>query len=144
MTDTFAADWVAAWNRHDLDAILSHYADDVVFTSPFAVRLTGDGTVRGKPALRAYFAAALTRLPDHTIDDCPPLDLVVVPGGWGTRREVANPRLVDWVRRQAGGARLTAAVCTGSFLLGAAGLLDGKRATTHWRSLDRMRAAFPG
>ena len=64
MTDTFAAEWVAAWNRHDLDAILAHYADDVVFTSPFAVRLTGDGTVRGKDALRAYFAAALTKFPD--------------------------------------------------------------------------------
>ena len=64
MTDAFAADWIAAWNRHDLDAILAHYADDVVFTSPFAVRLTGDGTVRGKDALRAYFAAALTKFPD--------------------------------------------------------------------------------
>jgi hypothetical protein len=64
MTDTFAADWIAAWNRHDLDAILSHYADDVVFTSPFAVRLTGDGTVRGRDALRAYFAAALTKFPN--------------------------------------------------------------------------------
>jgi hypothetical protein len=64
MTDTFAAEWIAAWNRHDLDAILSHYADDVVFTSPFAVRLTGDGTVRGRDALRAYFATALTKFPD--------------------------------------------------------------------------------
>jgi hypothetical protein len=64
MTDAFAADWIAAWNRHDLDAILAHYADDVVFTSPFAVRLTGDGTVRGRDALRAYFATALTKFPD--------------------------------------------------------------------------------
>jgi ketosteroid isomerase-like protein len=66
MTDAFAADWIGAWNRHDLDVILAHYADDVVFTSPFAVRLTGDatGTVRGKEALRAYFAAALARFPN--------------------------------------------------------------------------------
>jgi ribosomal protein S18 acetylase RimI-like enzyme len=63
MTDAFAADWIAAWNRHDLDAILAHYADTVVFTSPFAVRLTGDGTVRGRDALRAYFAAALAKFP---------------------------------------------------------------------------------
>lgn len=65
MTDAFAVEWVAAWNRHDLDAILAHYADGVVFTSPFAARLTGDpaGTVRGKEALRAYFAA-LARFPD--------------------------------------------------------------------------------
>jgi steroid delta-isomerase-like uncharacterized protein len=64
MTDAFAADWIDAWNRHDLDAILSHYADAVVFTSPFAMRLTGSETVRGKDALRAYFAAALTKFPD--------------------------------------------------------------------------------
>ena len=64
MTETFAADWVAAWNRRDLDAILGHYADGVEFTSPFAGRLTGDGTVRGKDALRAYFAAALARFPN--------------------------------------------------------------------------------
>lgn len=64
MTDAFAADWIAAWNRHDLDAILAHYAADVVFTSPFAARLTGDGTVRGRDALRAYFAAALAKFPD--------------------------------------------------------------------------------
>jgi hypothetical protein len=64
MTETFAADWVAAWNGRDLDAILGHYADGVVFTSPFAARLTGDGTVRGKEALRAYFAAALAKFPN--------------------------------------------------------------------------------
>ena len=106
--------------------------------SPFDVRVVAEaaGPVLASGGLRV--------VPDHTLDDCPPLDLLVVPGGWGTRREVDNPRLIDWVRRQAGGARLTTAVCTGSFLLGAAGLLDGKRATTHWKSLDRMRAAFPG
>lgn len=66
MTDTFAADWIAAWNRHDLDVILSHYADEVVFTSPFVARLTGDpaGTIRGTTALRAYFAAGLAKFPD--------------------------------------------------------------------------------
>ncbi len=82
-------------------------------------------------------------LPAHSFDTCPPLDLLVVPGGWGTRREADNPRLVDWVARQAAGAKLVTSVCTGSFLLGRAGLLRGRRATTHWGSLDRMRAAFP-
>ncbi|MBA4067534.1 MAG: AraC family transcriptional regulator [Isosphaera sp.] len=82
-------------------------------------------------------------LPAHTFATCPPLDVLVVPGGWGTRREADNPRLVGWVARQAAGARLVTSVCTGSFLLGAAGLLRGRRATTHWASLDRMRAAFP-
>lgn len=82
-------------------------------------------------------------LPRHTFETCPALDLLVVPGGWGTRREVDNPRAIEWVAKQASGAKLVTSVCTGSFLLGRAGLLAGKRATTHWASLDRMRAALP-
>lgn len=82
-------------------------------------------------------------VPDHDFTSCPPLDVLVAPGGWGTRAEVGNPALVGWVARQAAGARLVTSVCTGSFLLGAAGLLAGKPATTHWRSLDRMRDTFP-
>jgi ketosteroid isomerase-like protein len=62
--ETFARSWVAAWNAHALDAILEHYADDVVFTSPFATELVGSDTIHGRAALRAYFAAALDRFPD--------------------------------------------------------------------------------
>jgi transcriptional regulator GlxA family with amidase domain len=82
-------------------------------------------------------------LPTHSFETCPPLDLLVAPGGWGTRREVDNPRVIEWIAKQAKGAKLVTSVCTGSFLLAQAGLLAGKRATTHWASLDRMRAAFP-
>ncbi len=63
----FAGEWVAAWNGHDLDRILTHYRDDVVvFVSPFAVALADapDGAVRGLPALRDYFAAALETYPE--------------------------------------------------------------------------------
>jgi hypothetical protein len=58
--------WVGAWNAHDLEAILSHYADDVEFVSPFVERLVGDpgGVVRGKAALREYFAKGLAAYPD--------------------------------------------------------------------------------
>ncbi len=82
-------------------------------------------------------------LPQHTFATCPPLDLLVAPGGWGTRREVDNPRAIEWIAEQAKGAKLVTSVCTGSFLLARAGLLAGKHATTHWASLDRMRTAFP-
>jgi transcriptional regulator GlxA family with amidase domain len=82
-------------------------------------------------------------LPQHTFETCPPLDLIVVPGGWGTRREVSNTRLVEWIAKQARSAKLVTSVCTGSFLLATAGLLASKRATTHWASLDRMRTTFP-
>jgi transcriptional regulator GlxA family with amidase domain/predicted N-acetyltransferase YhbS len=83
-------------------------------------------------------------LPDHDFDTCPALDALVVPGGWGSRAQVHNERLVGWMRRQAAGVRWLTSVCTGSFLLGQAGLLEGRRATTHWASLDRMRQTFPG
>jgi transcriptional regulator GlxA family with amidase domain len=105
--------------------------------SPFDVFLVAEmaDPVRATGGLRV--------IPEHAFETCPPLDLLVVPGGWGTRREVDNARLVGWVRERAAAARLVMSVCTGSFVLGAAGLLAGKRATTHWKSLDRMRAAYP-
>ena len=105
--------------------------------SPFDVRLVAEA---GCP-LRA--TGGLRVIPDHTFADAPQFDLLVVPGGWGTREEINNPRLIEWVRRQAAGAKLVASVCTGSFLSTKAGLLAGRRATTHWKSLDRMRDAFP-
>jgi transcriptional regulator GlxA family with amidase domain len=82
-------------------------------------------------------------VPAHSFETCPQLDLLVIPGGWGTRRDVENPRVVEWVRDQAAGAELVMSVCTGSFLLAKAGVLAGKRATTHWMSLDRMRTTHP-
>lgn len=64
--ESFASDWVAAWNSHDLDRILAHYAEDIVFSSPFAADLVGapDGVIAGLPALRAYFARGLEAYPD--------------------------------------------------------------------------------
>ena len=82
-------------------------------------------------------------VPDHTTSNCPPLDVLVVPGGWGTRREMTNDRLIAWIAERGRRAETLASVCTGSMLLGKAGLLDGKRATTHWKALDWMRDAFP-
>ena len=81
--------------------------------------------------------------PNHTLDDHPPLDLVVVPGGYGTRREQENPVILDWIARQRRTGALTTSVCTGAFLLGAAGLLDGLRATTHWTTIDGLRTHLP-
>ncbi len=64
--DRLAAAWAAAFNRHDLDAILAHYSEDVELTSPFVVQLLGDpdGTLRGKANLRAYLSLGLTMFPD--------------------------------------------------------------------------------
>lgn len=66
----FAQEWLQAWNSHQLDAIMSHYAEDVVFYSPFIIKINNDpaGNLRGKTALQAYFSKALTAYPDLHFD----------------------------------------------------------------------------
>jgi transcriptional regulator GlxA family with amidase domain len=88
-------------------------------------------------------AGGMEIIPDHDFGSCPALDILVVPGGWGTRRELHNPVMIEWLRRRATEVETLTSVCTGAMLLGATGVLDGHRATTHWRSLDWMREAFP-
>ena len=106
-------------------------------SSPFEVLLVAE-------TLETVVATGgLKVIPDVTLDTCPPLDILVVPGGWGTRAEAKNQRLLDWIAERGRSVETLTSVCTGSMLLGHAGLLDGRRATTHWRSLDRMRDAFP-
>ena len=85
-------------------------------------------------------AKGLRVLPDHTFADAPPLDVVLVPGGIGTRREVNNPALIGWLR--AVGLRCTwvTSVCTGALLLHEAGLAKGKRVTTHWSFVETLRS----
>ena len=80
-------------------------------------------------------------LPSTTFEDCPQLDLICVPGGAGMNALLNDEETLDFVRRQAAGARYVTSVCTGSLVLGAAGLLQGKRATSHWMS-HAMLAAF--
>ncbi|MFN2349155.1 MAG: DJ-1/PfpI family protein [Thioalkalivibrio sp.] len=82
-------------------------------------------------------------LPSHTLADAPPLDILVVPGGWGVRPLLEDAALLDWLRQQAGQVSTLASVCTGALLLASAGLLDGREATTHWRSLALMKQKFP-
>ena len=82
-------------------------------------------------------------IPHYTFENCPPLHILVVPGGWGTRKELNNPTMLEWLRARAAEVETLTSVCTGSMLLGSAGLLNGRRATTHWRSLNWMRDAFP-
>jgi len=78
--------------------------------------------------------------PDRSFDDCPPLDVLLIPGGEGTRREVDNEALVQFARRVGQGAAWVTSVCTGAFILRRAGFLAGRRATTHWSAMDMLRA----
>ncbi len=81
--------------------------------------------------------------PHYTFADHPSLDILVIPGGQGTRRERHNQALLDWIVQQNQHTELTTSVCTGAFLLAERGLLDQLRATTHWASIEWMRVTYP-
>jgi len=76
--------------------------------------------------------------PHHGIDDCPPLDVLLVPGGFGTRPLMFNQRVLDWIAAQNERVETMTSVCTGALVYADAGLLDGRPATTHWGSLDQL------
>ncbi len=78
--------------------------------------------------------------PTISFADCPQLDVICVPGGFGTDDMVNDEEMLDFLRRQAAGAKYVTSVCTGSLVLGAAGLLKGYRATTHWTAMDLLTA----
>jgi cyclohexyl-isocyanide hydratase len=80
--------------------------------------------------------SVLTLTPTTTFADCPQLDVICVPGGFGTDDMVNDAEMLDFLRRQAKAAKYITSVCTGSLVLGAAGLLKGYRATTHWSAMD--------
>jgi cyclohexyl-isocyanide hydratase len=82
--------------------------------------------------------SVLTFTPTTTFADCPQLDVICVPGGAGTDDMVNDQEMLDFLRRQAEHAKYVTSVCTGSLVLGAAGLLSGYRATTHWTAMDLL------
>jgi transcriptional regulator GlxA family with amidase domain len=119
-------------------------AEELDFAGPWEVftmaRMEGDRVVtiaeRDQP-IRA--AKGLRVLPDHTLADAPPLDVLVVPGGEGTRREVENPAVLDWIKSAAANCTWVTSVCTGSYVLHAAGLVADRQVTTHWGFVDQLR-----
>jgi len=84
-------------------------------------------------------AKGLRVLPDHSFADAPLLDVVLVPGGQGTRREAENPVLLDWLRKVGAGCQWVTSVCTGALVLHAAGFARGRRVTTHWAFVETLR-----
>lgn len=121
----------------------------VLFPGLTQLDLTGAYEVLARmPETRVYLVAStrdpvrsewgLTILPDATFADAPALDVLCVPGGWGIDKHLADDELLGFLRTRAEQARFITSVCSGALLLGAAGLLRGYRATTHWLSLDML------
>lgn len=105
--------------------------------TPFTVSLVAQTTdpVRARNGLRV--------IPDATLDDCRAPDVLVIPGGPGTRPQLENKRLLQWLQTMVTDERTTVSVCSGALLLGHAGLLDGLETTTHHRAIDELRKLAP-
>jgi cyclohexyl-isocyanide hydratase len=121
----------------------------VLFPGLTQLDLTGAYEVLARmPETRVHLVAStadpvqsewgLTMLPNTTFADAPPFDVLCVPGGWGVDRHLDDDELLDFLRSRGEQARYITSVCSGALLLGAAGLLQGCRATTHWMSLDLL------
>jgi cyclohexyl-isocyanide hydratase len=111
------------------------------FTGPLQVlsRLPGAAMhIVAKSEAPVPSDCGLSLVPTSTFAACPSLDAICVPGGFGVVEAIGDRETVDFVRRQADGAKYVTSVCTGAFVLGVAGLLKGRRATTHWAYTDLL------
>jgi cyclohexyl-isocyanide hydratase len=127
----------------NVGALIYPGLDQLDFTGPFEVlaQLPEARVITLWKDLEAVRdARGLRLLPDVPLDEAPELDVLVVPGGFGQEALMEDEQVLSFLRHHFGHARLTLSVCTGSLLLGAAGLLRGRRATTHWAAMDALRA----
>ena len=81
----------------------------------------------------------LKLIADHGFGDAPPVDVILVPGGLGSRTEMENPRMLEYVRKAGAAAQWVTSVCTGAMILHRAGFLKGRKATTHWGAIHQLR-----
>ena len=119
-------DFTGPWEVFTASAMLREHADTAVLIAQ------RPGAVRCAKGMRVTA--------DHTLGDHPPLDVLLVPGGQGTRREVSNPAVIDWIRKTSADAAWTASVCTGALLLHEAGPARGRRVATHHAFEDTLAA----
>jgi transcriptional regulator GlxA family with amidase domain len=119
-------DFTGPWEVFTASSMLRDFADTAVLIAE------RPGAVRCAKGMRV--------VPDHTLDDHPPLDLLLVPGGMGTRREVSNPELIKWITQVSADATWVTSVCTGALLLHEAGPARGRRVATHHAFEDTLQA----
>jgi cyclohexyl-isocyanide hydratase len=125
----------------EIGSLLFEGLDQIDLTGPFEVlSRIPNSTYRiyGKTAGPVRDLKGLRLTPDAALADAPPLDVLHVPGGFGQEALMEDPEVLEWIRRQAAGAHSIFSVCTGALLCGAAGLLKGRRATTHWASFHLL------
>ncbi len=128
-------------------------AEELDFVGPWEVFTMGNevSTRSGKPPVHDIVlvaerdapvrcAKAMRVLPDVTTAQCTSLDVLLIPGGQGTRREAKNEALLGWIASVSAGAKWVTSVCTGALLLTIAGPAKGKRVTTHWAFVETLRA----
>lgn len=118
-------DFVGPWEVFTVSAMLRDRGDAAVLIAQQS------GPVRCSKGMRV--------VPDHTLEDHPALDVLLVPGGMGTRREVANPAIIDWIRATSAAVAWTTSVCTGALLLHEAGPARGRRVATHHGFEDTLQ-----
>ncbi len=119
-------DYAGPWEV--LGAWATHFPDDEVDVFTLAPQ---EGPIRS--------AKGLTVVPDYSWQSAPPIDVLLYPGGVGSRAHLNNSMVAEWLRRVAEQAEIVTSVCTGALVLADVGLLDGRPATTHWQYLDLLR-----
>ena len=143
----------AAWRRRRVAILLFDDVEVLDFAGPFEVFGVAK-TPAGEAAFEVVTVAIepgeiiarneLRILPTFTAADFGIVDILVVPGGFGTRREMTSPEMLSFLRTASRSADLVLSVCTGALMLGAAGLLRGQAATTHWAAMGELRAIDSG
>jgi transcriptional regulator GlxA family with amidase domain len=138
--------------KHHVAILIFDDVEVLDFAGPFEVFTAAD-ELRRQTAFTTYTVAetageihchnGLRVLPDYTFATCPPPDVLVVPGGFGTRALIQRPAAVAWLRTQAEPAGIVMSVCTGALVLARAGLLGGLRVTTHYEALDLLQTLEP-
>lgn len=132
---------VAPETHLQIGSLIFDRLDQIDLTGPFEVfsRIPNSTyRVYGKSTAPLRDLRGLRMMADAPLGEAPQLDLVHIPGGFGQEALMDDEEVLSWIRRQAQGARCVFSVCTGALILGAAGLLNGRRATTHWASIDLL------
>ena len=132
---------VAPETHLQIGSLIFDRLDQIDLTGPFEVfSRVPNSTYRiyGKGTAPLRDLRGLRMMADASLDEAPQLDLVHIPGGFGQEALMDDEEILGWIRRQAEGARCVFSVCTGALISGAAGLLQGRRATTHWASIDLL------